>query len=118
MKVTDIRDALLALTDKVYHYTAPARDCANRYIVWGETGCSVPLDADDRPDLVTVTGELILYTQTEYDPMLNRLTAALAGLAESDGFAWQGAGMGYDEQGHFFQYVFAWSACCGIGEIY
>jgi hypothetical protein len=43
---------------------------------------------------------------------------ALTDLAEEDVFAWQIAGMGYDEIGHFFQYVYSWSMCCAIGGIY
>ena len=118
MKVTDLRDALLDVTEKVYHYRAPARDCGSRYIVWGETNGSVALSADDAPETLTVGGEIILYTQTEYDTTVNTLMEALADLAEEDVFAWQIAGMGYDETGHFFQYVFSWSMSCSIGGIY
>ena len=50
MRVTDLRDALLDVTEKVYHYRAPARDCGSRYICWGETNGSVALSADDTPE--------------------------------------------------------------------
>ena len=118
MKVTDLRDALLDVTDKVYHYKAPTRQAGPKYIVWGETGGSVALNADDTPQALTVTGELILYTQTEYDTLLNTLIDALNELAEGELFAWQVGGMGYDETGHFFQYVFSWSMSCGDCDVY
>ena len=118
MKVTDLRDALLDVTEKVYHYYAPTRQAGEKYIVWGETGGSVALNADDAPQAVTVTGELILYTQTEYDPLVNSLLAALTALAQDELFAFQVGGMGYDETGHFFQYVYNWSMSCGNCEIY
>ena len=118
MKVTDLRDALLTVTDKVYHYRAPTRQAGQRYIVWGETGGSIPLDADDIPLAITVTGELILYTQTEYDALVNSLITALSNLAQAEVFAFQVGGMGYDETGQFFQYVFSWSMTCGKCEVY
>jgi len=118
MKVTDLRDALLDVTGKVYHYHAPTRQAGEKYIVWGETGGSVALNADDAQQAVTVTGELILYTQTEYDTLVNSLLAALTALAKDELFAFQVGGMGYDETGHFFQYVYSWSMSCGNCEVY
>lgn len=118
MKATDLRDALLDVTEKVYHYHAPTRQAGEKYIVWGETGGSVALSADDAPQALTLTGELILYTQTEYDTVLNTLIAALRTLAEDDLFAFQIGGMGYDATGHFFQYVFSWSMACGDCQVY
>ena len=118
MKATDLRDALLDVTEKVYHYRAPTRQAGQRYIVWGETGGSVALSADDAPQALTLTGEIILYTQTEYDETVNTLIGALQTLAAGDGFAFQIGGMGYDETGQFFQYVFSWSMLCGQSGIY
>ena len=118
MKATDLRDALLDVTEKVYHYRAPTRQAGQRYIVWGETGGHIALAADDAPQALTLTGELILYTQTEYDPTVNDLIAALNELAADDEFAWQIGGMGYDETGQFYQYVITWSMICGDCEVY
>lgn len=118
MKVTELRDALLNVTAKVYHYRAPTRDAGQKYIVWGETGGRIALEADDAPESLIITGELILYTQTEYDTTVNTLFAALNTLSEDKPFAWQIGGIGYDETGQYCQYVLSWSMTCGASEIY
>ena len=46
MNVKNVRDALLSVTDNVYHYKANP-ECKDRYIVWGETRADATFNADD-----------------------------------------------------------------------
>lgn len=75
MTLPDFRDLLLEVHDKVYHYE-PLNDCGKRYIVWTETkGRSHR--GDGRRVLPVQRVQVDLYTDQEYDPLLEQLLAAL-----------------------------------------
>ena len=113
MAVTDLRDALLTVSADVYHYKAPQQK-APPYIVWGETSAEHAEDADDRAQVLLVSGELWYYTKTEYDPVLHEIIAAM----ESAEAAWRINTIGRDNDSGMYVYGFSWGVPCGSGEIY
>lgn len=113
MRVTDIRDALrTVLPDAVYHYMSP-KSAPKKYIVWGETDASA-LCADDEANELTVSGEVWLYTDTEYDTTVDDVCSAL----ESVGAAWSIDQIGYSDDENRFAVVWSWEVNCGKGHIY
>lgn len=113
MSVKQIRDVLLGVTERVYHYKAPT-DLSESYIVWGETGISVSFYADDESQHVIVSGELWYYTKTEYDPKFDEICVAL----KENGISWGSANVGYDDGTGRIVYSLSWSMADGAGTIY
>ncbi len=113
MAVTDLRDALDGVMVDCWHYIAPQQK-APPYIIWGETGISGAVDADDRTQTLLTTGELWYYTADEYDTTVHKIIDAL----ESVGAAWRIDNIGRDNSLHLFVYGFSWSLPCGSSEIY
>lgn len=113
MSVKDVRDALLTVTEAVYHYKADPNH-KNKYIVWGETGTSAVFSADDEVENIVLGGELYYYTDTEYDPMFDRICTAL----DEYGISWALNGIGYGDALGQIVYSMEWGVVCGKGAIY
>lgn len=113
MAVTKLRDALLGVLPETYHYIAPQQKPA-KYIVWGETSVSHEVDADNLTQIVLVSGELWLYTQEEYDPLVQSVTDAL----DEVGASWRISNIGRETDTGMIVYGFVWGIPCGNGEIY
>ncbi len=113
MAVTDLRNALLSVSADTYHYKAPQQK-KPPYIVWGETSISHAEDADDRAQILLVSGELWYYTNEEYDQVVHEIMDAL----DEAEAAWRVSSIGRDNTTGMIVYGFAWSLPCGNGEIY
>lgn len=113
MIVKDVRNALLTVTDKVYHYKANP-DIKTNYILWGETGPSAIFSADDEIDTIVMGGELYYYTTTEYDPVFDQICKAF----DEHDIAWALSDIGYDEALGQIVYAMEWGVVCGKGEVY
>lgn len=113
MAVTELREALLRVTENTYHYKAPQQK-APPYIVWGETSITHAEDADDEAQILLVSGELWYYTNAEYDKAVHGIVGAL----ESVGAAWRVSSIGRDNSTGMIVYGFVWSMACGNSEIY
>ena len=113
MAVTKLKNALDALSAKAYHYKAPQQK-KPPYIVWGETSVSHAEDADDRAQLLLVSGELWFYTDRDYDKTVEEIVEAL----ESVDAAWRITTIGRDNDTGLIVYGFSWGIACGVGEIY
>jgi hypothetical protein len=109
----DVRDAFLSVIDDVYHFKAPGK-ISSHYVVWGETGQSAAVSADDNPDTITVRGLMYYYTTDEYDGIFDDLCNALAEI----GAAWAIQNIGYDDNTRQIIYEVAWEVPCGAGAIY
>ena len=78
LTLSNLKNALLTVTDKVYHYTAP-KNCDVPYIVWAE---------DSRYDLVAdnvhveagIEGTIDLFTRQENDERMPGIEAVLNSL--------------------------------------
>lgn len=113
MTVKDVRDALLTVTDKVYHYKANPSVKTN-HILWGETGLSATFSADDEIDSIVMGGELYYYTDTEYDPVFDQICTAL----DDHDIAWTLTSIGYDDKLGQIVYAMEWGVVCGKGAVY
>lgn len=77
-----IKDALLTVTQKVYHYQAPPDEDAP-YIVWMEYGQADSIWANNRMVAQSMQGVIEYYTPDENDPAVEAIQHALtaAGIA-------------------------------------
>lgn len=73
-----LKAALVALTERVYHYTAPSNS-APPYIVWAEDSEN-PFFADEQHAETAIQGTIDLYTRDEDDPLKQAIPGALNGL--------------------------------------
>jgi len=114
MTVEIVRDALLTVSDKVYHYK-PDPNIKTGYIVWGETGTDNIFEADDEIDTITIGGELYYYTKVEYDPTFDQICEAL----DEHDISWALINIGYDKDLEQIVYAMKWGGVvCGKGNVY
>lgn len=73
-----LRDALTPLTDRAYHYHAPARE-KPPYIVWAEDGANV-FNGDNHHAETATQGTIDLYSLDEDDPLSVGIQNTLDGL--------------------------------------
>ena len=74
-KLQKVKDALLTVTDAVFHYFA--KDKPDRYIVWAESGEVNSLEADNRKQEQTIGGTIDYFTKTDFDPNIDDIQNAL-----------------------------------------
>ena len=74
-KLHKVKDALLTVTDTVFHYFA--EDQLDRYIVWAESGEVSSLEADNRKQEQTIGGTIDYFTKTDFDPNIDAIQNAL-----------------------------------------
>lgn len=116
MRITDVRDALLAvLPGRVYHFHAPteAVDGRGAYVVWGETSLGAA-NADDMSCEWAPAGMVYFYTPDEYDARLDQLILAL----EDAGIAVRPGRIGWDDTSQMIAYEIGWSVDCEPGGLY
>ena len=75
-KLKKIRDLLAPLQVPVYHHRKPVPDKVARYIVWAEDGAN-QFAGNNRITEQAISGTIDLYTQAEYDPLVDAVQAAL-----------------------------------------
>ena len=101
-KVKKIRDALTPLEGvEVYHYHKPAEVQSARYIVWAEDGASTSFSANNRQSEQEVTGTVDLYTQMEYDPLIDEIQEALDAVPHA---AWNLNSVAYEDETALIHY--------------
>lgn len=77
-KVKVIRDLLLDLKDiDVFHYRKPEHDKSKRYVIWAEDGSSQSFKGNNRVEEQQITGSIDLFTQIEYDEIVDSIQDAL-----------------------------------------
>lgn len=113
LTLLDVRDAFLSVLDDVYHFKAPGNK-SEHYVVWGETGQSDTISADDKPDTIAIAGLMYYYTNDEYDTIFDDLCFALSEI----GAAWGIRSIGYDDSTGQIVYEVAWEVACGACSIY
>lgn len=74
--LSKIRDALLTVTQKTYHYEPPD-DVTGNYIVWAEDGEGGSVRADNELQEQVITGTIDYFTKTEYDSNYSSIQTAL-----------------------------------------
>jgi len=76
MTLNDVKNALLTVTPKVWHYTAPS-DTTCPYLIWMEDGQSEGLYGDGKMVAQTITGSIHYFTKIENDPNYGEIQKAL-----------------------------------------
>lgn len=70
-----VRDALLSVTNDVYHYKAHKK--TDQYIVWAEDGENDADYGNDRKSQQTIQGTIDYFTKKEFDPNIEKIQEAL-----------------------------------------
>ncbi len=98
MTLKDLRDALVEVTPKTYHYSASG--AKGNYIVWAEEGQGDVETADDK-SLSGIVGTIIYYTETEFDTKFDEIQIKL----NSVDVAWSLESITYDESDDYIIYI-------------
>lgn len=102
LSLNDLRDALVTLTDKVYHYTAPSQMTVP-YLVWAED-TRIDLEADNRHVEAGVEGTIDLFTPNEDDPLMTAVPALLNDLP----IGWYQSSVQYEQDTGLIHYEWVW----------
>lgn len=78
MSLSMLKEALVAVSEKTYHFHAPA-NAEPDYIVWAEDGSS-DLIVDNKHLEYGTTGTIDLYTLQEDSPLFRQIQEALNGI--------------------------------------
>ena len=113
MNVLDVRDTLLSVLDDVYHFEAPASKPA-RYAVWGETSVAMRQHDDNRCRYAAVSGEILYFTDAEYDRTADEITNAFAGRE----IVCNLVSIGYDYETAQTVYTYEFEVSCGDCNLY
>ena len=71
-----VKDALLKVTDEVYHYRRPP-DPKEKYIVWAEDSEDSSFAAGNRTEEQQIHGTIDYYTLTEFDENIDLIQMVL-----------------------------------------
>lgn len=85
----------------VLHYWHPRQ--AAPYILWQEDSCDT-FKADNKSAERKWVGVVDLYTQTEYDDLLDDIVAAL----ENVGAVWKISSVDYEDETNLIHFTFDW----------
>ena len=108
MKLTDIRDALLEVTQDTFHYEATHKP--DKYIVWAEDSEASSLNADNKKDEQVIEGTIDYFTKTEYDPNVKAIQQKLNSIE----VAWRLNSIQHEEDTDFIHYEWVFKF---IGEL-
>lgn len=75
-KLKTVRDALLTVTDKCYHYRRSG-SIKTGYIVWAEDSEDGSFDGDNRKGEQQIHGTIDYFTLIEFDPVVDAVQNAL-----------------------------------------
>ena len=98
-KLEPIRDMLVGiLPNATYHYFRNVKK--KKYIIWAEDGEDNSHYADDRKQIQQVTGTIDLFTQDEFDPVVDQIQNGLDDL----GIGWDLNSNQYEEETNLIHY--------------
>lgn len=75
LKLDVIKNVLLKVTDKVYHYEAFEQ--SDQYIVWAEDSEASSVEADNKKQQQTIQGTIDYFTKIEGDTTVEAIQEAL-----------------------------------------
>lgn len=113
MNVLDVRNTLLSVIENVYHFEAPASKPA-KFAVWGETSVDMRVNADNRCRYAAVAGEILYFTDAEYDRTADEITNAFAGA----GIVCNLVSIGFDYETTQTVYTYNFEVSCGDCNLY
>lgn len=108
MKLSDLRDALLEVTQDTFHYEATHKP--DKYIVWAEDTESDAGYGDNKKITQVIQGTIDYYTKTEFDPNVKLIQEKL----NSIDIAWRLNSIQHEEDTKFIHYEWIFEL---IGEL-
>lgn len=102
MKLSDIRDALLTVTQDTFHYHAHKKP--DKYIVWAEDTESNASYADNKKNIQVIQGTIDYFTKTEFDSNFDIIQNKL----NSIGLSWRLNSIQYEEDTGYIHYEWVW----------
>ena len=102
MTLSDIKTALLAVTDQVYHFEATGAEGA--YIVWAEDGQGDAVWANGAMQTQALSGTIDYFTKDEGDEAIAEIQAALI----SAGIAFGLNSIQYEPDTGYIHYEWTW----------
>lgn len=103
MNLQKLEDALLSVSDAVYHFDAGS--AAVPYIVWGEDGQSDSVWADNKMQAQAITGTVDYFTKSSKDININRLQQAM----NDSEISWKLESIQYEDETALYHYEWVWS---------
>lgn len=100
-KQNRIKNALLEVSDQVYHYHA--MDAEPPYLVWAEEQTEHEW-SDNTPSMETLIGTVDYFTLEENDPAVRKVEQALTGC----GASWSLESVQFEENTGLIHYEWAW----------
>lgn len=106
-KLKRVRD-ILESTDaegKVFHYEKE-KEITAPWIVWTENGEEGSFEANNQKECQQLTGTIDLYTQTEYDPIIDQIQNALNSASD---VGWTLLSVQYEDQTKLIHYEWSFT---------
>lgn len=100
-KIEPIGVMLSAITSNTFHYWRSAPNGVKKYIVWAEDEEAASLNADNRKQKQGIHGTIDLFTQTEYDPMVDSIQY---GLDDLENVSWRLNSVQYEDETGFIHH--------------
>ncbi|BDZ80523.1 hypothetical protein [Claveliimonas bilis] len=101
-KLNIIKETLLKVTNKVYHYQALKAD--DKYIVWAEDSEGSSVEGDDKKINQSIEGTIDYYTKEEFDPNVDKIQQALIDACIS----FYLESVQYEEETEYIHYEWVW----------
>lgn len=101
MNLDAIPNALLAVTDKVFHYKAYGT--TDKYIVWAEDNQADAIWADGEMQSQAIEGTIDYYTKSENDPNVGLIQNALNGVC-----SWRLNSIQFEDESKLIHYEWTW----------
>mgnify|MGYP000973114416 CR=1 FL=1 len=103
MKLTDLRDLLLTVTEDTFHYEAHGKP--DKYIVWAEDGEVSSNEADNRKVTQIIGGTIDYFTKEEFDSNFDLIQKTLN---YSGDIAWRLNSVQYEKETKYIHYEWSW----------
>lgn len=103
MRFDALKNALLAVTSKCYHY-APPQNVSGAYIVWAEDSQAASTWADDQMREQAIEGTADYFTKSEYDSTVDAIQSAL----NTAGVSWRLNSVQYETETGYIHYEWVW----------
>ena len=103
MTLQSVRDALLTVSRRVYHFKAHPRAQAP-YFIWAEDGSGQNLHTDGRLEEQVIQGTVDYYTKQEGDPAVAKAQEALS----AAGIPWRLNSVQYEDDTGLVHYEWVW----------
>ena len=105
--MSDLKDALLRVTQHVYHGFAMLEE--DQYILWSEDGSGMVQRGDGMTLEQAIEGTIDYFTKQEYDPNVQRIQDEINGI----NLAWRFDGMDYEQETGYWHYSWIWQVATG-----